>query len=533
MKKSSHSLTMFSPPATIDAVHELLQTVWEKSPEVSPENQMRFETALIELVSNIFGHADSGDGVACSLTIDITDKHIEAQLRDTGDPGDFQLIETTMPDDLAESGRGIALIQAVVDEFTYENQGEHNLWRILRKLTPGEAENESADESSLSEVTNIPPQTPQPKLDDLAELKLQLGRVPNLVRRVLKIENVYIRLINADGNWVRTENGVTVVENRDGMKICDFALTTDETVCITNADDDPRILDGTIRNDIPELKSYIGHSLETKGGTRIGVLCVWGTQPRLFSAEDLEILTDTVFWLQRLSLNTQELNRASEIQRGMLPQGGMAISDYEIAGFCQPHLSAGGDFYDWIETFDGVAFTLADVMGKGIGSAIIAAAVRATIRATAWNQGAKQVMTIASQVLEPDMQKVGSFVTLIHGQLDTFQNQVRYVDAGHGLVTHVTKDGKITLLTTSNYPIGTGQNREWQILNIEMAPGDTLILISDGMLDVFDSARSTRRELAHIAVTANSAQEIIDKYKEIVSKSVVTDDVTALILRRT
>ena len=260
---------------------------------------------------------------------------------------------------------------------------------------------------------------------------------------------------------------------------------------------------------------------------------MWGTQPRLFSAEDLEILTDTVFWLQRLSLNTQELNRASEIQRGMLPQGGMAISDYEIAGFCQPHLSAGGDFYDWIETFDGVAFTLADVMGKGIGSAIIAAAVRATIRATAWNQGAKQVMTIASQVLEPDMQKVGSFVTLIHGQLDTFQNQVRYVDAGHGLVTHVTKDGKITLLTTSNYPIGTGQNREWQILNIEMAPGDTLILISDGMLDVFDSARSTRRELAHIAVTANSAQEIIDKYKEIVSKSVVTDDVTALILRRT
>ena len=127
---------MFSPPDTLDAVHELLQTVWEKSPEVSPENQMRFETALIELVSNVFRHADSGDGVACALTVDITDMHVAAQLRDTGEPGNFKLIEATMPDELAESGRGIALIQAVVDEFTYEQEGEHNIWRIVRKLTP-------------------------------------------------------------------------------------------------------------------------------------------------------------------------------------------------------------------------------------------------------------------------------------------------------------------------------------------------------------------------------------------------------------
>jgi serine/threonine-protein kinase RsbW len=131
---------MFSPPATLDAVHELLQTVWEKSPEVSAENQMRFETALIELVSNVFRHADSGDGVACALSIDISDMHIEAQLRDTGEPGDFKLIEASMPDELSESGRGIALIQAVVDEFTYEQEGEHNLWKILRRFTPEEAE---------------------------------------------------------------------------------------------------------------------------------------------------------------------------------------------------------------------------------------------------------------------------------------------------------------------------------------------------------------------------------------------------------
>jgi len=140
MNDASYSLTMFSPPATLDEVHELLSAVWEKSPHVSAENQMRFETALIELVSNVFRHADTGDGVACALNIDISDMHIEAQLSDTGEPGDFKLMHATMPDELSESGRGIALIQALMDEFTFENQGEHNIWRILRRFTPEEAE---------------------------------------------------------------------------------------------------------------------------------------------------------------------------------------------------------------------------------------------------------------------------------------------------------------------------------------------------------------------------------------------------------
>ena len=286
-------------------------------------------------------------------------------------------------------------------------------------------------------------------------------------------------------------------------------------------------------SDEPNLRRSACSCLETKGGAPIGVLCAWGSKPHIFSAEELENFEDMVFWLQRQFEAAKELNRASGIQRGMLPQGDIAISGYEIAGFCQPHLSVGGDFYDWIETVDALAFTLADVMGKGIGSAIMAATVRATIRAASWSQGAEQAMTIASQVLEPDLQKVGSFVTLIHGQLDTFQNQVRFIDAGHGLSAHVTKDGKITRLITSNYPIGTGQNEEWQILNIEMAPGDTLIMLSDGMLDIFDDSLDRLDEIADMAMVANSAQEIIDKLKEIVSNSVTSDDVTALILRRT
>ena len=263
------------------------------------------------------------------------------------------------------------------------------------------------------------------------------------------------------------------------------------------------------------------------------MLSVWGTKPRIFSGEELENFEDMVFWLLPQLQNDQASKRVIEIQRSLLPQSNLTISGYEMVGFCHPHYSTGGDYYDWLETIDGAAFMLADVMGKGMLSAITAVALRATFRTASLNHYTEQVMNIASQVLEPDLQRAGSFVTLIYGQLNTFLNQVRYIDAGHGLATHVTKDGKITTLTTSNYPIGTGQNVEWQILNIEMAHGDTLILVSDGVLDIFDESQDALKEIADMAVAANSAQKFIDELKEILSNAVVSDDVTALILRRT
>ncbi len=113
-------------------MHNLLQVIWEKSPEVDIQDQLRFETALIELASNIFRHADTGSGVSCSLSVHISSDKIEANLRDTGQPGDIEIVDVDMPDVLAESGRGLALINALVDEFTYERIDDHNVWHIAK-----------------------------------------------------------------------------------------------------------------------------------------------------------------------------------------------------------------------------------------------------------------------------------------------------------------------------------------------------------------------------------------------------------------
>lgn len=144
VKISAHTLTLISPPDDVNTVHALLQTVWADAAHVSATDRCSFETALIELASNVFRYADTGSGVTCGLRLEVSDVSLDARLSDTGAtaaelfaakiPGAAGLDARQMPDELSESGRGIALIQALVDELEYTRDGDLNRWHISRRL---------------------------------------------------------------------------------------------------------------------------------------------------------------------------------------------------------------------------------------------------------------------------------------------------------------------------------------------------------------------------------------------------------------
>ncbi|MCU1534628.1 MAG: hypothetical protein JWR53_1109 [Glaciihabitans sp.] len=127
-----HVLTLFSPPDDIDAVHDLLAEVWMQLPTISKTDRHSFETALIELTANVLRHADPGKEVTCTVQVETFSDRIEATLSDTGAAGEVELIERDMPHSLSESGRGIPLIQALVDELDYSRVGATNMWRMTR-----------------------------------------------------------------------------------------------------------------------------------------------------------------------------------------------------------------------------------------------------------------------------------------------------------------------------------------------------------------------------------------------------------------
>jgi serine/threonine-protein kinase RsbW len=122
------------PPRELDVVHELLRELWTDLPDLEPIDRFAFETALVELAGNVLEHADDGRGLTCEIRVTAEGDALAAQLQDTGRAAEVDLGERAMPDPLADRGRGIPLIQALVDDLAYERDGSVNRWRIARRL---------------------------------------------------------------------------------------------------------------------------------------------------------------------------------------------------------------------------------------------------------------------------------------------------------------------------------------------------------------------------------------------------------------
>jgi serine/threonine-protein kinase RsbW len=127
-----HRLDLACPPDDVTAVHEFLAAVWAAEPSVSAEDRMALELALVELTSNVIEHGAAGRGVSCSLRLDVGSDAVSADLTDDGVPVEVDPAVASLPDALAESGRGLALVQMVVDDLRYERVADRNRWSVRR-----------------------------------------------------------------------------------------------------------------------------------------------------------------------------------------------------------------------------------------------------------------------------------------------------------------------------------------------------------------------------------------------------------------
>jgi serine/threonine-protein kinase RsbW len=128
------TVRLSAPPADVNDFHDFLADVWVHAPGVSEVDRISLETALVELAANVLRYADGeGAGLTCEVTISVDDDAISVAMRDTGEPGNLVLADLEMPDLDAESGRGLPLIDALVDEVEHRHDGEHNHWRLVRR----------------------------------------------------------------------------------------------------------------------------------------------------------------------------------------------------------------------------------------------------------------------------------------------------------------------------------------------------------------------------------------------------------------
>ncbi len=185
----------------------------------------------------------------------------------------------------------------------------------------------------------------------------------------------------------------------------------------------------------------------------------------------------------------QELEVARLIQQNYLPKELPDLPGWQVAAYYRPARVVGGDFYDFIELPDGhVGIVCGDVTDKGVPAAMVMAATRSVLRATAARLTSPgEVLRQVNDLLCPDM-PAKMFVTCLYGVLEPQTGVFRYANAGHNL-PYVGTVGTVSELRATGMPLGLMPGMAYEEKEAVLAPGESVLLHSDGIAEAHNTSR--------------------------------------------
>ena len=185
----------------------------------------------------------------------------------------------------------------------------------------------------------------------------------------------------------------------------------------------------------------------------------------------------------------QELRVAQLIQQQFLPEELPDLAGWQFAAFYGPAREVGGDFYDFIKLPEGqIGIVVGDVTDKGVPAALVMATTHSVLRAEAPRLVApSEVLTRVNNLLVDEM-PAHMFVTCLYAVLNPETGQLRYANAGHN-VPYVSTEGGVTELRATGMPLGLLPEMEYEEKEATLAPGDTVLLHSDGLAEAHNTSR--------------------------------------------
>jgi serine phosphatase RsbU (regulator of sigma subunit) len=288
----------------------------------------------------------------------------------------------------------------------------------------------------------------------------------------------------------------------------------------------------------------------------VGALLVdQGARVRHFSPHEIEVVMGianqaaVAIESARLSQTAEEkkqleyeLRLARQIQKSFLPEACPVVRGYELCSEWQTAREVSGDFYDFIPLRDGrLGMLIADVSDKGIAAAMFMALSRTILRTMAFGkQTARETLEVSNNLIIADAHS-DMFVTVFYAILDPETNRLTYVNAGHNPPLFYRAASKeLTTLKGHGLSLGVLEDISLEEHAIEMAPGDLVLMYTDGVTDAINS-REQEFGAARLAdvVMANAHQtvecivdEITHAVTEFAGEGVRFDDVTMVALKR-
>jgi sigma-B regulation protein RsbU (phosphoserine phosphatase) len=185
----------------------------------------------------------------------------------------------------------------------------------------------------------------------------------------------------------------------------------------------------------------------------------------------------------------REVDEAREIQRRLVPSELPKISNCDIEAFWKPARDVGGDYFDAIRLNENaVALCIADVAGKGLPAALLMSNVQASVRALAPANPTSAEMCRELNRVAVDNTQSGKFTTLFYGVLDSAHQRLSYSNAGHVPPILIRADGAVERLWEGGTVLGVFSDAQYEEKEIRFAPGDRLVLVTDGITEVSNAA---------------------------------------------
>ena len=341
-----------------------------------------------------------------------------------------------------------------------------------------------------------------------------------------------ITLIDRDRQWFKSKQGLDIESTPRQDAFCDVTIRKSELFVMDHASTDPFFSQNRFVKGDPNIEFYAGFPLEVQG-QRLGALCIMDNRTHTLSPEQAVTLQDLAEWVQVELQRDEERVRATEIHHALMPLPLAPIDGYQVAGICVPSSAVGGDFFTWSRTdTDSLNVTLADVMGKGVAAAVIMASVRAALMTITRGPSLVASITDIADALLESLERTGAYVTLFDARISLDTGDIEYVDAGLGLAVIAHEDGTFSRLETRGLPLGVVADAQWLVGRAKLEPGDTLIVISDGLWEVFGGDVAARDEIIN---RVRSNEVLDDAVRSLVSEtreSETRDDVTIVAVRR-
>jgi serine phosphatase RsbU (regulator of sigma subunit) len=235
----------------------------------------------------------------------------------------------------------------------------------------------------------------------------------------------------------------------------------------------------------------------------------------------------------------EDIKTAAEIQRSLLPRCAPSLPGYGVSGSNRPCRTVGGDYYDFMLDHGRLLFGVGDVSGKGTGAALLMTVLRAAVRAHWADASPADAVTRINRTVSQNIPE-NKYVTFVLGQLEPITGRVSYVNAGHNPPLLVRANGSVEELKDGGMVLGLFESAEFSQGSVELRPGDTLLIYSDGVTETWSAEDEEYGEVRLAQLVCRSRDldaagleaAILRELDVFAGGAKATDDRTLIVLKR-